>query len=156
LPGAAQPTPAPTQHAVEQPTPQPREGEAVASATPAPTVPAATPTPAPLPPPQPAPTPAPASLSPAEHYGRGQQLWSSNRAAALSEFREAAAGGNYDAHYYLGLAYVEGKRLGGLQRAELVAAFQHFQLARRGRQYAAESRRYEQQLEKEFDRLRRQ
>jgi tetratricopeptide (TPR) repeat protein len=156
---AAQPTATPTPRAGEQPAAPPvREGETVAvNATPAPTAAAAvTPTPAPQPTPQPSPTPAPPTVSPAEHYGRGQQLWSSNRGAALSEFRSAAAGGNYDAHYYLGLSYVEGKRLGSLQRAEVVAALQHFQLAQRGRQYAAESRRYEQQLEKEFDRLRRQ
>jgi tetratricopeptide (TPR) repeat protein len=151
----AQPSPAPTQHNGEQAAPQPtREGETVAvNATPAPTA-AATPTPAPQSTPTPQPTPAP--VSPAEHYGRGQQLWSSNRSAALAEFREAAAGGNYDAHYYLGLSYVEGRKPGSLQRAEVVAALQHFQLAQRGRQYAAESRRYEQQLAKEFDRLRRQ
>jgi tetratricopeptide (TPR) repeat protein len=153
----AQPGPAPTQHNGEHAAPQPtREGETVAvNATPAPTA-AATPTPAPQPTPTPAATPTPAPVSPAEHYGRGQQLWSSNRSAALAEFREAAAGGNYDAHYYLGLSYVEGRRPGSLQRAEVVAALQHFQLAQRGRQYAAESRRYEQQLAKEFDRLRRQ
>ncbi|HJQ33862.1 MAG TPA: tetratricopeptide repeat protein [Pyrinomonadaceae bacterium] len=152
---AAQPTPAPTQHNGEQPAAQPtREGETASlNPTPAPTV-AATPTPAPQPTPTPQPTPAPVSA--AEHYGRGQQLWSSNRSAALAEFREAAAGGNYDAHYYLGLSYVEGRKLNSLQRAEVVAALQHFQLAQRGRQYAAESRRYEQQLAKEFDRLRRQ
>jgi tetratricopeptide (TPR) repeat protein len=153
---AAQPTPAPTQRAGEQPTAQPTREVETAAATPAPTVAAATPTPTPQPTPQPVTTPEPPTVSPAEHYGRGQQLWSSNRAAALSEFREAASGGNYDAHYYLGLSYVEGKKLGSLQRAEVVAALQHFQLAQRGRQYAAESRRYEQQLEKEFDRLRRQ
>jgi TPR repeat protein len=83
------------------------------------------------------------------------QLWASNRGAALAEFRAAAAGGNVDAHYYLGLAYVEGRQLGSLQRAEVVAALQHFQLAQRG-SHAAQARSRAQQLEKEFDRLRRQ
>jgi hypothetical protein len=81
-------------------------------------------------------------------------LWSSDRGSALDEFRAAAAGGNYDAHYYLGLSYVEGRNLHTLKRAEVVAALQHFQLAQRGRQFVAEARRYQQQLEREFDRLR--
>ena len=117
---------------------------------------AATPTPEPQATPQPATTPAPPTLSPAEHYGRGQQLWSSNRGAALEEFRAAASAGNFDAHYYLGLAYVEGRSAGSLKRAEVVAALQHFQLAQRGAQHASQARGYAQQLEKEFDRLRRQ
>ena len=108
-------------------------------------------------PPPPTPTPAPpAPASPAERYGRGVQLWSSNRGAALEEFRAAASGGNLDAHYYLGLAYVEGRNAGSLKRAEVVAALQHFQLAQRGGQHASQARGYAQQLEKEFDRLRRQ
>ncbi|MDT7689524.1 MAG: Tetratricopeptide repeat [Acidobacteriota bacterium] len=149
--------PSPTPHTGEQVAEQqsPRESEAASSA-----LPSTQPTPA-----QPAPTPTPpttpppartAEASPAEHYTRGSGLWSSNRAAALEEFRAAAAGGNYDAHYYLGLSYVEGKNPHALKRAEVVAALQHFQLAQRGRQYVAESHRYEQQLEKEFDRLRKQ
>jgi tetratricopeptide (TPR) repeat protein len=144
----ATPTPQPTPRASE-PTPAPR-GEETASvnATPAPQPPPAEPTP------RPSPTPAPpAPASPAERYGRGVQLWPSNRGAALEEFRAAAAGGNVDAHYYLGLAYVEGRRLGSLQRAEVVAALQHFQLAQRG-SHAAQARSRAQQLEKEFDRLR--
>jgi tetratricopeptide (TPR) repeat protein len=151
----SQPTPSPTPHAGEQPGAQPtREGETASL-----TQPNAQPTPAPTPAPPPQPTPQPgpaheASASPDEHYRRGQGLWSSNRGAALDEFRAAAAGGNYDAHYYLGLSYVEGRSLHSLKRAEVVAALQHFQLAQRGRQYVAESRRYQQQLEKEFDRLR--
>ncbi|HWW73748.1 MAG TPA: tetratricopeptide repeat protein, partial [Pyrinomonadaceae bacterium] len=151
---AAQPTPSPTQHGGEQPAAPPvREGETVAALNPTPAPTAAAPTPTPAPQPAPTPQPSPAPVSPAEHYGRGQQLWSANRPAALAEFREAAAGGNYDAHYYLGLSYVEGRKLGSLQRAEVVAALQHFQLAQRG-QYAAQARSYAQQLEKEFDRLR--
>ena len=76
--------------------------------------------------------------------------------AALGEFRAAAAGGNPDAHYYLGLSYVEGKSLHTLKRAEVVAALQHFQAAQRGGEHAAEARRYAQELEKEFDRRRNQ
>jgi tetratricopeptide (TPR) repeat protein len=154
----AQPTPASTPRAGEQADEQqqPRAGEtASAAAQPAQPAPAQ-PTPAP---PQPTPTPPSAraaEVSPADHYNRGAGLWSSNRAAALEEFRAAAAGGNPDAHYYLGLSYVEGKNLHALKRAEIVAALQHFQLAQRGRQFVAESRRYEQQLDKEFDRLRKQ
>jgi tetratricopeptide (TPR) repeat protein len=152
----AAPQPTPTQHTGDQVAEQsPRESEAASSTssvlpTTQPTPARPTPTPA-----RPTPTP-PAEASPAEHYARGSGLWSSNRAAALEEFRAAAAGGDYDAHYYLGLSYVEGKNPHALKRAEVVAALQHFQLAQRGRQYVAESRRYEQQLEKEFDRLRKQ
>jgi tetratricopeptide (TPR) repeat protein len=146
----AQPTPTPAPRTGE-PTPAPHGEEIVSvSATPAPQ-------PAPVEPtPQPTPTPAPpAPTSPADRYGRGVQLWSTNRGAALEEFRAAAAGGNIDAHYYLGLAYVEGRKPSSLQRAEVVAALQHFQLAQRG-EHAAQARGYAQQLEKEFDRLRRQ
>jgi tetratricopeptide (TPR) repeat protein len=146
----SQPAPSPTPHAGE-PTAgqqQPREGETASLTQP-------TPTPAPRTQATPQPTPArEAAATPDEHYRRGQGLWSSDRGAALEEFRAAAAGGNYDAHYYLGLSYVEGRNLHSLKRAEVVAALQHFQLAQRGRQYVAESRRYQQQLEKEFDRLR--
>lgn len=143
----ATPTPQPTPH-VGEPTPAPHNEEIVSVS--------ATPAPQPAPTPQPSPTPAPpAPTSPAERYGRGVHLWASNRGAALEEFRAAAAGGNIDAHYYLGLAYVEGRKTSSLQRAEVVAALQHFQLAQRG-QYAAQARGYAQQLEKEFDRLRRQ
>jgi len=38
----------------------------------------------------------------------------------------------------------------------LVAALQHFQAAQRGGEHAAEARRYVQELEREFDRLRKQ
>jgi tetratricopeptide (TPR) repeat protein len=147
-PAHVTPTPQPTPRAGE-PTPAPH-GEEVATVNPTPA-----PQPAPAPPaPQPTPTPAPpAPASPSERYGRGVQLWGTNRGAALEEFRAAAAGGNVDAHYYLGLAYVEGRRPGSLQRAEVVAALQHFQLAERG-QHAAKARDYAHQLEKEFDRLR--
>jgi hypothetical protein len=114
------------------------------------------PQPTPQPTSQPAPPPAPpAPASPSERYGRGVQLWTSNRGAALEEFRAAAAAGHADANYYLGLAYVEGRSISRLQRAEVVAALQHFQLAQRG-QHAAAARGYAQQLEREFDRLRRQ
>ena len=102
----------------------------------------------------PAPTPArPTASTPAEHYRRGVELWSSNRPAALGEFR--AAGNNPDAHYYLGLGIVEGRDLRGLKRAEIVSALQLFQSAQRG-QFSGQARRYAQQLEREFDRLRNQ
>ncbi|HEY0174424.1 MAG TPA: tetratricopeptide repeat protein [Pyrinomonadaceae bacterium] len=147
----AQPTPVPTQVPGAQPSPTP--GVEMVSVT----QPAAPPAPAQPTPPPPTPTPAPpAPAAPAERYGRGVQLWSSNRGAALDEFRAAAAGGSLDAHYYLGLAYVEGRNAGSLKRAEVVAALQHFQLAQRGGQHASQARGYAQQLEKEFDRLRRQ
>jgi tetratricopeptide (TPR) repeat protein len=151
----SQPAPSPTPRAGEQ-TNARRPGENETASV---TQPGAQPTPQPTPTPAPAPTaqptPArPAPASPEEHYRHGQMLWSSDRGAALEEFRSAAAGGNYDAHYYLGLSYVEGRSLHSLKRAEVVAALQHFQLAQRGRQFVAEARRYQQQLEKEFDRLR--
>jgi tetratricopeptide (TPR) repeat protein len=147
-----QPTPTPAPHEASQPgAQQPREGESASL-----TQPGAQPTPQPTPQPQPTPTPAKReqAATPEEHYRRGQMLWSSNRPDALEEFRASAAGGDFDAHYYLGLSYVEGRSLHSLKRAEVVAALQHFQLAQRGRQFVAESRRYQQQLEKEFDRLR--
>ncbi|MBV9923579.1 MAG: tetratricopeptide repeat protein [Acidobacteria bacterium] len=147
-PAQTTPTPAHTPRPGE-PSPTPTVETVSVNVPPAPTPP-------PPPPPQATPTPArPAPASPAERYSRGVQLWSSNRGAALEEFRAAAAGGNVDAHYYLGLSYVEGRKPGTLQRAEVVAALQHFQLAQRG-QHAAAARGYAQQLEKEFDRLRRQ
>ncbi|HEX8150687.1 MAG TPA: tetratricopeptide repeat protein [Pyrinomonadaceae bacterium] len=148
-PAQAAPTPAHTPRPGD-PTPTPQVEETASAGVP--TAPPSTPQPTP----QPSPTPAPpAAASPAERYGRGVQLWSSNRGAALEEFRAAAAGGNADAHYYLGLAYVEGRNAGALKRAEVVAALQHFQLAQRG-QHASQARGYAQQLEREFDRLRRQ
>ncbi|HEX8502413.1 MAG TPA: tetratricopeptide repeat protein [Pyrinomonadaceae bacterium] len=148
----AQPTPAPTPQPGAQPSPTPGAETASVQPTAAPTV---APQPVPTaPPPTPAPAPPVAAASPAERYGRGVQLWASNRGAALEEFRAAAAGGNLDAHYYLGLSYVEGRSLGSLNRAALVAALQHFQLAQRGGQHAPQARGYAQQLEKEFDRLR--
>ena len=153
----AQPTPGAGQRADEQVAAQPREGETASS-----TSPAAQPTPAPpapTPPPPSAPTPQPArpaQATPAERYRHGVELWSSNRAAALEEFRAAAAGGSADAHYYLGLGYVGGRSVHALKRAELVAALQHFQAAQRGGEHAAEARRYVQELEREFDRLRKQ
>jgi tetratricopeptide (TPR) repeat protein len=150
----AQPTPAPSLRPGESAS-QPRGGETASitspgtAAQPAPPQP----TPAAQPTPAPAATARPAEVSPAEHYRRGVELWSSNRATALEEFRAAAGGGNADAHYYLGLGYVEGRNLHALKRAEVVAALEHFQRAERG-QFAEQSRRYAQQLENEFDRLR--
>lgn len=155
----AQPTP--TGSVVLQPTPLARSGEGRGATgnvtpdvstlgtpvtpTPAPTV-AATPTPAP--------TPAPSTtLSPAERYNRGVELWSSNRAAALTEMRAAANAGNPDAHYHLGLNIAEGRDPRTLKRAELVAAIQYFQAAKRGR-FRAQAQRYEDSLGKEYDRIR--
>ena len=147
-----------------QPTPSPTPGQqgntnTRPDATPTPANPQATPTPQPQatptpPPPTPAPT-RPAELSPADSYQRGVQLWSSNRGEALRLFRAAANAGNPDAHYYLGLGYVEGRDLGSLKRAEIGAALQHFQNAQRG-QHAARARQYALQLEREFDRIRNQ
>lgn len=155
-----------------QPQPSPAEGARPGEAQPGQPQPpgqgetASAPQPATPSAPQPAPTPAqqsppappqpPADSSPDARYRRGVELWSSNRAAALSEFQAAAGAGLPDAHYYLGLSYVEGKNIHGLKRAEVVAALQHFQFAQRGGRNADQARRYAQQLEKEFDRLRRQ
>ena len=119
-----------------------------ASGVPAPT-PVAQPTAAPAP----QPTPPPAALTPAERYRRGVELWGSNRGAALGEFRAAAAAGNPDASYYLGLSLVEGRDLSTLKRAEVVSALSHFQRAQSGSN-GAQARRYVQQLEKEYDRIR--
>lgn len=133
----------------------PGAGETASLSPDVPTQPQPSP-PAPTPQPAAPPAPArPAEISPAERYRRGVGLWSSNRAAALDDLRAAAGSGNPDAHYYLGLSYVEGRNLQGLKRAEIVAALGHFQNAQRG-QFAGQARRYAQQLEREFDRIRRQ
>lgn len=118
----------------------------------------AAPTPAPTPSPRPTPqaTQAAQSSSPDERYRRGLEFWrQSNRQAALSEFRAAADSGNVDAHYYVGLSYVEGKEVRSLGRSELLAALRNFQVAQRG-SHAAQARRYAQQLENEYDRRRNQ
>ncbi|HVF51806.1 MAG TPA: tetratricopeptide repeat protein [Pyrinomonadaceae bacterium] len=99
-------------------------------------------------------TPPQSALSASEHFARGEQLWGSNRVAALGEFRAAAAAGNADAHYYLGLALLQGREPSALQRAEIGAALQHFQNAQRGGRFRAQAQRYEEQLGKEFDRRR--
>lgn len=112
-----------------------------------------------------APTPAPqrsatpeaqssSSLSASDHFKRGEQMWWSNRGAALEEFRASAAKGNRDAYYYLGLSIAEGKDPRTLNRALLGAAFQYFQNAARGGRFRNEARRYEQQLGEELDRRR--
>lgn len=86
-----------------------------------------TPDTSPVPPP---PLTSTISVSPSEHYNRGLELWVSNRAAAVEEFRAAAIrGGHPDAYYYLGLNFAEGRDPRTLQRAELVAAMQFFQNA---------------------------
>jgi tetratricopeptide (TPR) repeat protein len=108
-----------------------------------------TPTPNVTPTPNSTPTPRPPS-TPAERYERGVQLWSSNRAAALNEFRAA---GTPDARYYLGLNYVEGRNIQSLNQAALIAALGHFSAARGGR-FSAQAARYHQQLTAEFDRRR--
>ena len=103
------------------------------------------------------PTPAPQSshtLSAGDHFKRGEQLWWSQRGAALEEFRAAAGKGNRDAFYYLGLGIAEGKDPRTLNRALLGAAFQYFQNAARGGKFRNEARRYEQQLGEELDRRR--
>jgi tetratricopeptide (TPR) repeat protein len=145
----SQPTPMPSPRPTETAgTQTPGEGEVASTVQPpAP----AQPTPAPQP--TPASPALPTTASPAEHYRRGVELWSSNRSAALGEFR--AAGNSPDANYYLGLSYVEGRDMRSLKRAEIVAALQHFQIAQRG-QFAGQARNYAQQLEREFDRLRKQ
>ena len=153
----AQAQPVPAQHPGEQAETQtPREGETASLTQPGASSQTAQAQPTPAPQPTVQPTPARAAVaSPAEHYQRGVELWSSNRAAAFQEFQEAAGGGSVDANYYLGLSYVEGKDIHSLNRAALGAALRHFQIAERG-QFAAQSRRYAQQLEKEFDRLHKQ
>jgi tetratricopeptide (TPR) repeat protein len=153
---ASQPAPSPTpgqKNSESARTNHDNADETAANAPPANTVPAPSPTPTAQPTPTPAPTRPPAS-TPAEHYRRGVELWSSNRSAALSEFR--AAGNNPEAHYYLGLSLVEGRDLRSLKRAEIVAALQYFQSAQRSGQFGEQARRQAQQLGREFDRLQKQ
>jgi tetratricopeptide (TPR) repeat protein len=144
----AQHSPSPTPRPSETAGTQTQGEDEIASTAPTPAP--AQPTPTPQVNPTPASQAPPTASTPAEHYRRGVELWSSNRNAALSEFRAA---NNPDAHYYLGLSYVEGRDIRSLKRAEVVAALQHFQIAQRG-QFAGQARGYAQQLEKEFDRLR--
>jgi tetratricopeptide (TPR) repeat protein len=107
-----------------------------------------------LPTPSPATTPSrAASGSPSDHYQRGVVLWTTNRAAAVAEFRSAAERGNSDASYYLGLSIAEGRDPRALKRAELVAALVHFGRARRGK-FRGQSVTYEEQLGRELDRRR--
>ena len=134
-----------------------QQGEGETASTAAPNANASAPSaPTPVVQPTTAPTPAarPPATTPAEHYRRGVELWSSNRSAALGEFR--AAGNSPEAHYYLGLSLVEGRDLRSLKRAEIVAALQFFQSAQRSSQFAEPARRQAQQLGREFDRLRNQ
>ena len=132
--------------------PEPGSGQTVPAAAPVANPPAQLPMPAPTAPASH--TPATAPTTPAEHLRRGTELWrAGNREAAAAEFRAALRGGNLDAHYFLGLYYVEGKDLSRLSRAEVVAALDHFQRAQATR-YARQSRPYLQQLEREFDRIR--
>lgn len=150
LAAAAQPTPAPTRETHAQAEANVAAGTQTASATQPTPVPAqATPLPTPVP------TPPPVELTPAERYERGVRLWGSNRQAAISDFIAAARSGSADANYYLGLDIVEGRDMSTLKRAEVVAALTYFQRAQSGRN-AAQARRYAQQLEKEYDRIRNQ
>ncbi|HEV2879805.1 MAG TPA: tetratricopeptide repeat protein [Pyrinomonadaceae bacterium] len=126
----------------------PRNGDANRQ----PDAPTATPTPAP--PTSPAP-PRASSGSPSDQYQRGVALWTTNRAAAIAEFRAAAGRGNSDASYYLGLSIAEGRDPRTLKRAELVAALVHFGRARRGK-FRGQSVTYEEQLGRELDRRRNQ
>jgi tetratricopeptide (TPR) repeat protein len=108
--------------------------------------------------PAPQPTAAPSrasSGSPSDQYQRGVALWTTNRGAALAEFRAAAERGNSDASYYLGLSIAEGRDPRSLRRAELVAALVHFGRARRGK-FRGQSVTYEEQLGRELDRRRTQ
>lgn len=127
-------------------TPTPRDQRAALDAN---RQPVQTPTPSLQPTPQPTATPR-QPQTPAEHYERGVQLWSSNRAAALSAFRAA---GTPDARYYLGLNYVEGRNIQSMNQAALIAALGHFSAARGGR-FSAQAASYQQQLTAEFDRRR--
>ncbi|MGI9104710.1 MAG: tetratricopeptide repeat protein [Pyrinomonadaceae bacterium] len=97
----------------------------------------------------------PNALSPAEHYQRGVGLWTTNRAAAVAEFRAAAERGNSEASYYLGLSLAEGRDPRALKRADLVAALVHFGRARKSR-FRAPAATYEEQLGRELDRRRNQ
>jgi tetratricopeptide (TPR) repeat protein len=108
--------------------------------------------------PTPLPTATPSrasSGSPSDQYQRGVALWPTNRTAAISEFRAAAARGNSDASYYLGLSITEGRDPRSLKRADLVAALVHFGRARRGK-FRGQSITYEEQLGRELDRRRNQ
>ncbi|MDQ3753230.1 MAG: tetratricopeptide repeat protein, partial [Acidobacteriota bacterium] len=129
--------------------------EQAANETPAPQTPAPMATLAPVvtkqTPPAPIETPKPPNA--AGHYQRGLTLWPQNRAAALAEFRAAAAAGSPDAYYYLGLSMAEGREPKKLSRAELVAALNYFQRAR-GSRFSDKARRYEDQLGKEYDKRR--
>ncbi|HEY0077614.1 MAG TPA: tetratricopeptide repeat protein [Pyrinomonadaceae bacterium] len=155
------PTPMPSPLTARQTTEQLAQNRTPNASTSPATLQAAPPPaqPQPTPPPAPAPTPPPAQqqadLSAGEHFQRGEQLWSANRAAALNEFRAATRKGNRDAYYYLALSIVEGRNPRSLQRAELVQALQYFQNAKGGR-FRSQAQRYEEQLVKEYDRLRNQ
>ncbi|MEJ7712748.1 MAG: tetratricopeptide repeat protein [Pyrinomonadaceae bacterium] len=109
--------------------------------------------PAPLPTPAPVqPREEPTKLSPSEQYRRGVDLWSSNRAAAVGAFLQAAQSVP-DANYYLGLNIAEGRDPKSLGRAQLVSALYYFQVAQKG-PHGAQARRYADQLGQEYDRRR--
>lgn len=96
----------------------------------------------------------PAASVVTDHYRRGLDMWEHNRQSAVEEFRVAAQS-NPDAYYYLGLNLAEGRDPHKLQRAELVAALQYFQLAQRGA-HRAEAAQYAERLGREYDRRRNQ
>ena len=147
---AAAPSPSPT----ASPTPRDRRdlaqnqnGAVEPTPTPA-TVAVATPTPIPTS------TPTPTPQQAADPYQRGVELWGSNRAAAVAEFRRAAQQGNPNAHYYLGLNLAQGRNPESLSQFELVQAMQHFQNAQRSG-FAAQARQHYERLGREYDRRRR-
>lgn len=93
-------------------------------------------------------------LTAQERYERAVNLYSSNRASALTEF-SAVADAMPDAHYYLGLARTEGIAPRAMHRAELLAALTHFQIAaQRGTRHAAQAAARAEQLGLEYDRRR--
>jgi hypothetical protein len=97
-------------------------------------------------------TTTPPSLSAADHYRRGVQLWEGDRRAALEEFRAAASGGYADAYYYLGSEYYpEGRDPKTLSEGELRAALNYF-LRAGGGPHSAQAARAAQALGKEYER----
>ncbi len=109
-------------------------------------------TPPSVPPPPPPPPPG-ETANGNDPFARGESLWRENRAAAVAEFRRAAAGGNFDAYYYLGLNIAEGRDPRALPRAELLAALQYFQNTRtRGNRFREQARQYEERLNAEYGR----
>lgn len=105
-------------------------------------------------PPLSSPTPDTRNLDSRERYQRARVLWRTDRAAATREFRAIAAQVP-EANYYVALSYAEGKQPRTMNRAELLAALQYFQLSRNS-QFRREAREYEERLTAEYDRRRRE